>query len=192
MRTTILIASLLVPLSVRAETLLVEIHQVGHEFDASSSASFNFLAFGLDPQVSWHLEHAPADVGNTFEAGPSVASNIGAHFAYPGATIEIDGLSAVGGSVDLIWSGSFPGKNGSVVPATVTTFVPRIGFGLTGYALTRVTETLDSYTLDKSNRYWIGDASQTYRLYGDVAVPEPSTSLMAICGLAWIAIYRRK
>jgi hypothetical protein len=192
MRTTILIASLLLPLSARAETLLVEIHQTGHEFDASSSASFNFLAFGLDPPVSWHLERTPADVGSTFEASPDVVNNIGAHFAHPGATFEIDGLNEVGGSVDLIWTGSIPVKIGSPVPATATTFVPRIGFGLTGYSLTRVTETLDSYTLDTSQRYWIGDTSQTYRLYGDVAVPEPSTLLIALCGLAWAAVYRRK
>lgn len=77
-----------------------------------------------------------------------------------------------------------------VVPSgmlTITQYVPRLGFGFNGYAITNITQTLDTFHI---NDRFSADASQTIRIYG--VVPEPATWLLMVTAFAGMSTQRRK
>ena len=178
-----------------AETLLVAIHHSSNQWDANSTANLSITtrvpSTGSSAKISGN--YSPAAEGQTFEMPTDELTLMNAHFSQANAIaiiVELSPLSGARGNVDDIWSGSFAGEpSGSA--ANVTTFVPRLGPGLSGYHFTRLTQTIDWYHLEMNGRYLVASVGQTTRIYGDVAVPEPSTLLLAAVGLPLLLRRRR-
>jgi hypothetical protein len=126
-------------------------------------------------------------VGSTFSADANVVEIFEMHFRSSNGRFAFDsGPSTPQNlSVDQLWS----------VPvsiATSTIHVPRLGYGLAGYNLTAVTQTLDALTYRMSGNGIVSENTQTIRLYGDaVTVPEPeSMVLLLACNTVVAAIWR--
>jgi hypothetical protein len=184
----------------RAEMLLVTIYHGTHVFDASQSGNFLFQTAVHEPPFSGmpgelRQIRSPADIGLTFDMAADQVALMNLHFRHPNAQLLIAEMSPAGnavGTADDIWSGFLePEFDFSGNAAIVTTHVPRRGVGLTGYNLTRITQTIDEFSLVQQGRYYIADLAQTIRIYGDV-IPEPSSwMLVTVAGFAWL-LCRRK
>ena len=193
MRTFIFAIVLLVPASARAEMLLAEIQHQGHYLASGTTLSLNLITFANGGQEDWRVRRGIEDVGTTFEAEQSTADRVGWNFTQPDSRITIGTYNEAGGSIDLIWSGSIPEIDGlGNRPATVTMHVPRLGFGLAGYTVSKLTQTVDRYDAVPNAQYLVVDVAQTYRLYGDVTVPEPATFAMFACCVIPVAFLRRR
>jgi hypothetical protein len=172
---------------VRAEPiLLVEIHQIGGRNNLSYPGQPIYLSFGTaanpagEPGDQSVLDgnYDSSDVGMTFSATPDVVEKMEFNLRQATGGFWLDGLSRtpVGHGADDLW------QSGMVVDISLTQFVPRLGFGLTGYELTSVTQTIDriEYRTTGINAH-VADQEQTIRLYGH-AIPEPSAFVLLLSG----------
>jgi hypothetical protein len=160
------------PVPAQAE-LLAEIHHTAHRWDANPSATFSFFAYtGALFNDHEYMQHdwSPANAGTVASADAETVATMNGMFLVPQGKFWLESFgslagTATSGSVDEIWNGTLPaGDDGT---GTATMHVPRLGFGLTGYRLTDITHTLDSYTVHQQGRYLIADEADTIRLYGE-------------------------
>jgi hypothetical protein len=173
----------------RAEPiLLVEIHK--HGFKTLNSIGepvpLEFATFITDitTQSVFGGNFTDAQEGMAFDAPhESIPGFEAALTASTGRLWLTDGgHTPVLSSVDNIWDMPFG-------TYTTTPHVPRLGHGLTGYNLTRVTHTieqLDYFTRPGPSGGPTAEIRQTISLYGE-PIPEPASILLltASCVFSW-------
>ncbi|HEY3391494.1 MAG TPA: hypothetical protein VGK58_02215 [Lacipirellulaceae bacterium] len=175
----------LVGAETRAEPmLLMEIHQIGGRGNLSYLGEPIYLAFVTEPApASSSADQAILDgrydsshVGMTFSAAPDVVHEMEFNLRQPTGSFWLDGLARtpVPHRPDDLW------QMGLIVDISVNQLVPRLGYGLAGYDLTSVTQTIDrlEYRTTGINAY-VAEQEQTIRIYGQL-IPEPSSIALLI------------
>jgi hypothetical protein len=160
--------------------LLVELHKQGFQMpvSAGSPVTLEFITEVTDhtTRTIFAGTYTDTDEGMAFEAPADLVERFETALSAPRGQFAITGggSTPIGVDADSIWnpaSGYMP-----------TAHVPRLGHGLTGYNLTRVTRTIDQ--LD----YFIqpgpsggptAEIRQTISLYGE-PIPEPASIVLLI------------
>jgi hypothetical protein len=164
----------LVRVDTRAEPiLLVEIHKQGSPPVASGApVRLEFVTEITDhtTQTVFGGDYNDSHEGVTFEAPLGKVADFETAFTAPTGRFWIADQSNTPGAlnVDDIWN---PPSG-----ALITVFVPRLGHGLTGYNLTRVTHTIDQFdyfTVPGPSGGPRAEIRQTIAIYGE-PVPEPA------------------
>jgi hypothetical protein len=156
--------------------LLVTITLPGHDYDPGVQRPA-FMSFGVQADspyrsAGFRHEYLPADVGTVYEATAAEVNAIAGLLKESEANI---------GGVTMTQPYQWPLHLFWDLPRFITPHVPRVGFALEGYFVTRVTQTVDYITWSTFGGNLVGNSQQSVRLYGDV-VPEPSTLIALVIG----------
>jgi hypothetical protein len=162
--------------------LLVEIHKHGFPRAAvGGPATLQFVTEITDhtTQTVFGGMYSGADEGRTFDASENLVDAFEIALSAPTGRFALtDGShTPAGAPADWIWN--MPPSS-----YTATQYVPRLGYGLTGYNLTRVAHRIEGFgyfTEPGPSGGPRADIRQTIALYGE-PIPEPGTwSLAFIC-----------
>jgi hypothetical protein len=180
-------------LGARSEpVLLFEIHQIGGRNNLSNLGEPIYLAFVTEPapasssadQAILDGEYDSGDVGMTFSAPPDVVDEMEFNLRQLTGSFWLDGLAStpIPHDPDELW------QTGLIVDISIRQFVPRIGYGVTGYDLTSVTQTIDriDYRTTGINSH-VAEQEQTIRLYGHV-IPEPSLFVLLLASIQFLIL----
>jgi hypothetical protein len=169
-----------------APELLVALHDEG-SYSTNGPVALSFWVVSPDGQVAiLDGAYSAADTGRVIVMPPADLA-----IAEAGLTSHTGqiGMTTVAQSGQLsaeswIWS-DYP---------NVDARVPRLGPGLWGYDITSIEQTIDRVefiTNCGAQCYTTGFGEQTVRIYGQLAVPEPSVPAMLLCGVVLTVICRR-
>jgi hypothetical protein len=191
MRTLLVCIPLVIPLTADG-AVLIEI-QATATSQRSAAGEPVHLAFvtetDADGQTQLGGMFGPSDVGMSFDATPDALVRMERALTTTFGRYWLDsqtGATPAGGLADTIWTID-------VSYWIEARHVPRLGVGLTGYDLTRVSHTIDSinYHTVSGAQGIFSTHTHTVRLYG-VAVPEPSCWLLALHYVLGICCARRQ
>jgi hypothetical protein len=134
----------------------------------------------------------PAD-GTTFVADDQTVTAMGACLVKSDCQISFITSHELAGKVDLIPDEFWTWTNQTWFPQKISTFVPQLGPGFTGYRVTSITQTINNARISfEPGGYYRGNIAQTVRFYG-VAVPEPGACMLALfCCMAWFSVRFRR
>jgi hypothetical protein len=150
-----------------------------------------------DGNALWSLPISANDVGTTFVMPPHTLDNFAAVLTHPvffGLVIALESVGPTGPELSGRVSSSDLTHGNLFNNPQVIRHVPASGPNLTGYAISNITQTLNSLDIveQSPNRFRL-DAVSTLHIYG-TAIPEPSTLVLisfAQCAL-WICLTRGK
>jgi hypothetical protein len=177
-----------------APQLLLELHweqAINSRVPDRAQLGINARLPFTDPVFQAYLSdwRTPQDVGQTFSAMPGHADKFQTVFSHPTGHWWIAAAheyftSSPDYTVDNIWNMPRLANVERPTDVTAITHVPRRGFGLNGYMLTDVTQTVDRFVATRlypggvpCQLCWAVDQAQTIRFYGE-AIPEPTSILL--------------
>jgi hypothetical protein len=112
------------------------------------------------------------DIGKTFV--PADLPAVTGHLEDPLGLMNLVTINSnytdVWQPIDVIWSG-WPPEFG--VTTAIETFVPRRGYGLYGYDVTNVMQTIESLTFTTQGHRISAEGTQVVRIYGEALPPPP-------------------
>jgi hypothetical protein len=176
---------------------LGQLYHSGTWFDDEPSQPFRFsFTVYLGPGQPVELLRMPtiADVGQTFAADPItltkfntvLTDDVISHTFDSGFGQPVPFHAQVDEFFDGPFMGEIPPTHSPDNPAIVMkAFVPQLGPNFSGYAITRVDQTIHGFNIDQPGgpntfyRYW---GAQTVRIYGE-RIPEPDIYLLVALGL---------
>jgi hypothetical protein len=180
MRTSLGLAFVLIVVAPAAadSMLLVELHHEGnaHTYALGQRVPFEFHAFIGSPESGSRAYlgglYSPADIGQTFSVAASELAEFQSLLASYHSNSEFLINSAqgylIGTSFDVeqFWTATHFRLN-------ATYFVPQLGFGLTGYRITNITQTIDDLREVRGASTVVHAGAQTIRIFGEALPPPP-------------------
>jgi hypothetical protein len=165
-----------------AEPLLVEFSDEMSNFGSASvevDVRPGQVSVGQSLKHSFQIGQMPAN-GTTFAADDQMVIAMGACLVTSNCQLAFVTGAGSGGTFDILPDGFWTWINRPGYTQKISTFVPQLGPGITGYRLTSISQTLDNARLTfNPGGYYFGSIKQTVRFYG-IAVPEPATIAIAL------------
>jgi hypothetical protein len=165
--------------------LLATVTLPGHDYDPGFQRPA-FMSFGVHADSPYRSagfihEYIPPDIGTIYEATYAETSAIAGLLSVHEANI---------GGVTMTQPYQWPLRDFWDLPRFITPNVPRVGFALEGYLVTRITQTVDYITWSTATGTLAGNSQQSVRLYGEI-IPEPSTFITIAIGCSLSIIFIR-